>query len=126
MLLKEAITLVEEEVATAEDLDIIVSTTFGYRLPSFGPFAIADIAGLDLYRDRVDHHAGHPTPTPRTDTSHMTTCPGLADRRRHAAVRRHRLPRRPHQDADGEEWAQHLRLGSNRASIRDILTDLLG
>ena len=49
VLLKEAITLVEEGVATAEDVDTIVRTTFGYRLPFFGPFAIADMAGLDTY-----------------------------------------------------------------------------
>jgi 3-hydroxybutyryl-CoA dehydrogenase len=49
VLLKEAATLVEEGVATAEDVDIVVRTTFGYRLPFFGPFAIADMAGLDIY-----------------------------------------------------------------------------
>jgi 3-hydroxybutyryl-CoA dehydrogenase len=26
-----------------------VRTTFGFRLPFFGPFAIADMAGLDVY-----------------------------------------------------------------------------
>ena len=38
-------------MATLEDVDTIVRTTFGYRLPFFGPFAIADMAGLDVYRD---------------------------------------------------------------------------
>ena len=51
VLLKEAITLVEEGVATAADVDTVVRTTFGFRLPFFGPFAIADMAGLDVYRD---------------------------------------------------------------------------
>jgi 3-hydroxybutyryl-CoA dehydrogenase len=51
VLLKEAINLVEEGVATAEDIDIVVRTTFGFRLPFFGPFAIADMAGLDVYED---------------------------------------------------------------------------
>lgn len=51
VLLKEAFNLVEEGVATPNDVDIIVRTTFGYRLPFFGPFAIADMAGLDVYRD---------------------------------------------------------------------------
>jgi 3-hydroxybutyryl-CoA dehydrogenase len=51
VLLREAVNLVEEGVATPEDIDIIVRTTFGYRLPFFGPFAIADMAGLDVYRD---------------------------------------------------------------------------
>lgn len=50
VLLKEAMNLVEEGVATAEDVDTIVRTTFGYRLPFFGPFAIADMAGLDVYQ----------------------------------------------------------------------------
>ena len=61
VLLKEAINLVEEGVATAEDVDIIVRTTFGYRLPFFGPFAIADMAGLDVYRDgfrTLEEHYG--------------------------------------------------------------------
>ena len=51
VLLREAFNLVEEGVATPNDVDIIVRTTFGYRLPFFGPFAIADMAGLDVYRD---------------------------------------------------------------------------
>jgi 3-hydroxybutyryl-CoA dehydrogenase len=51
VLLREAVNLVEEGVAAPEDVDVIVRTTFGYRLPFFGPFAIADMAGLDVYRD---------------------------------------------------------------------------
>jgi 3-hydroxybutyryl-CoA dehydrogenase len=51
VLLREAVNLVEEGVATPEDIDVIVRTTFGYRLPFFGPFAIADMAGLDVYRE---------------------------------------------------------------------------
>ena len=49
VLLKEAMTIVEEGVATPDDVDTIVSSTFGFRLPFFGPFAIADMAGLDVY-----------------------------------------------------------------------------
>ncbi|MFC4222408.1 3-hydroxyacyl-CoA dehydrogenase family protein [Lysinibacter cavernae] len=48
-LFHEATQLVEEGVATAQDIDTIVRTTFGFRLPVFGPFAIADMAGLDVY-----------------------------------------------------------------------------
>lgn len=48
-LLKEAISIVDDGIATAEDVDIVVRTTFGFRLPFFGPFAIADMAGLDIY-----------------------------------------------------------------------------
>jgi len=49
VLLKEATSIVEEGVATMEDVDTIVRTTFGFRLGFFGPFAIADQAGLDVY-----------------------------------------------------------------------------
>ncbi len=48
-LFTEATRLVEEGVASAEAVDLIARTTFGFRLPFFGPFAIADIAGLDVY-----------------------------------------------------------------------------
>jgi len=48
-LFSEAARLVEEGVATPEAIDLIARTTFGFRLPFFGPFAIADIAGLDVY-----------------------------------------------------------------------------
>lgn len=49
VLLKESMSIVEEGVATADDVDTIVRSTFGFRLPFFGPFAIADMAGLDVY-----------------------------------------------------------------------------
>lgn len=49
VLLKEAMSIVEEGVATPEDVDTIVRSTFGFRLPFFGPFQIADMAGLDVY-----------------------------------------------------------------------------
>ena len=68
VLLKEAINLVEEGVATLEDVDTIVRTTFGYRLPFFGPFAIADMAGLDTYRDgfrTLQQHYGERLAAPK-------------------------------------------------------------
>jgi 3-hydroxybutyryl-CoA dehydrogenase len=49
VLLKEAMAVVDEGVASAADVDTIVTSTFGFRLPFFGPFAIADMAGLDVY-----------------------------------------------------------------------------
>jgi 3-hydroxybutyryl-CoA dehydrogenase len=48
-LFSEAARLVEEGVASPEAVDRIARTTFGFRLPFFGPFAIADMAGLDVY-----------------------------------------------------------------------------
>ncbi|MDO9352387.1 MAG: 3-hydroxyacyl-CoA dehydrogenase family protein [Solirubrobacteraceae bacterium] len=48
-MFKEAATIVEEGVATAEVIDEVVRASFGFRLPFFGPFTIADMAGLDVY-----------------------------------------------------------------------------
>jgi 3-hydroxybutyryl-CoA dehydrogenase len=48
-LFREAALLVEEGVADPAQVDQLVRTTFGYRLPFFGPFQIADMAGLDVY-----------------------------------------------------------------------------
>jgi 3-hydroxybutyryl-CoA dehydrogenase len=49
VLFKEAVSIVEEGIASPEAIDAIVRTTFGFRLPFFGPFVIADMAGLDVY-----------------------------------------------------------------------------
>ncbi|GHH72488.1 3-hydroxybutyryl-CoA dehydrogenase [Streptomyces sulfonofaciens] len=48
-LYKEAVRVVEEGLATPEQIDTVVSNTFGFRLALFGPFAIGDMAGLDVY-----------------------------------------------------------------------------
>ena len=48
-LYKEAVRLVEEGVATPAEIDTVVSNSFGFRLALFGPFAIGDMAGLDVY-----------------------------------------------------------------------------
>jgi len=50
-LFQEAAAIVAEGIATAETVDQVVRTSFGFRLPFFGPFAIADMAGLDIYRN---------------------------------------------------------------------------
>lgn len=49
-LFREAALCIEEGVATAAEIDRIVSNTFGHRLPAFGPLRVADMAGLDVYR----------------------------------------------------------------------------
>jgi 3-hydroxybutyryl-CoA dehydrogenase len=49
-LLREALALVEDGVCSMEDLDAVVSLGFGRRLAAFGPFAIADMAGLDVWQ----------------------------------------------------------------------------
>jgi 3-hydroxybutyryl-CoA dehydrogenase len=48
-MFKEAVSCVEDGVADPEEVDQIVSSSFGFRLPFFGPFSIADMAGLDVY-----------------------------------------------------------------------------
>ncbi|MCL2471414.1 MAG: 3-hydroxyacyl-CoA dehydrogenase family protein [Propionibacteriaceae bacterium] len=49
-LYKEAVSIFEEGTATPAQIDAVVRTTFGFRLALFGPFAIGDMAGLDVYR----------------------------------------------------------------------------
>ncbi|TXN29976.1 3-hydroxyacyl-CoA dehydrogenase family protein [Lacisediminihabitans profunda] len=53
-LFKEAALMVEEGLATAEQVDLVVSNAFGFRLALFGPFAIADMAGLDVYNSSYE------------------------------------------------------------------------
>lgn len=48
-LFREAVACVEEGLATPADVDAAVRSCFGFRLPLFGPFQIADMAGLDVY-----------------------------------------------------------------------------
>ncbi|HEU4974360.1 MAG TPA: 3-hydroxyacyl-CoA dehydrogenase family protein [Baekduia sp.] len=48
-MFKEAASIVDDGVATAEEVDEVVRASFGFRLPFFGPFRIADMAGLDVY-----------------------------------------------------------------------------
>jgi 3-hydroxybutyryl-CoA dehydrogenase len=48
-LYREAVDMLETGVATAEQIDAVVSSTFGFRLALFGPIAIGDMAGLDVY-----------------------------------------------------------------------------
>ena len=53
-MFREAARIVEDGVATAEQVDEVVRSSFGFRLPFFGPFTIADMAGLDVYADIFD------------------------------------------------------------------------
>ena len=53
-LYKEASRMVEEGTASPQDIDTVVSSTFGFRLALFGPFAIGDMAGLDVYRSAYE------------------------------------------------------------------------
>lgn len=48
-LVREALLCLEEGLASAEDIDRIVSGSFGVRLAALGPLANADLGGLDTY-----------------------------------------------------------------------------
>jgi 3-hydroxybutyryl-CoA dehydrogenase len=48
-LFREALACVEDGLASPEEVDEVVRSCFGFRLPFFGPFEIADMAGLDVY-----------------------------------------------------------------------------
>ncbi len=48
-LFLEAVRCVEEGLASPQQVDEVVRSCFGFRLPFFGPFQIADMAGLDVY-----------------------------------------------------------------------------
>jgi 3-hydroxybutyryl-CoA dehydrogenase len=53
-MFKEATRIVEDGLAAPEQVDEVVRSSFGFRLPFFGPFTIADMAGLDVYADIFD------------------------------------------------------------------------
>jgi len=48
-LFLEALRCVEEGLASPQEVDEVVRSCFGFRMPFFGPFQIADMAGLDVY-----------------------------------------------------------------------------
>jgi len=48
-LFREALACVEDGLASPAEVDQVVRSCFGFRLPFFGPFQIADMAGLDVY-----------------------------------------------------------------------------
>ena len=45
----EALAIVEEGLASPQEVDRIVKSSFGFRLSAFGPFEIIDQAGIDTY-----------------------------------------------------------------------------
>ena len=53
-MFREAARIVEDGIASPDQVDEVVRSSFGFRLPFFGPFTIADMAGLDVYADIFD------------------------------------------------------------------------
>jgi 3-hydroxybutyryl-CoA dehydrogenase len=54
-LIREAINVVQEGIASAEDVDLAVKTGFGLRLPVWGVFEHLDAVGLDLVKAVQDY-----------------------------------------------------------------------
>jgi 3-hydroxybutyryl-CoA dehydrogenase len=68
-LFREALACVEDGLASPEAVDEVVRSCFGFRLPFFGPLQIADMAGLDVYRDVfgiLEHGLGERFQVPAT------------------------------------------------------------
>ena len=66
-LLREAVSIVESGIASAEDVDLVVKSSFGRRLSVAGPFEVFDLAGWDTISAIVaqlfpDLSAGRATP----------------------------------------------------------------
>jgi 3-hydroxybutyryl-CoA dehydrogenase len=53
-LFLEAVRCVEDGLASPQEVDEVVRSCFGFRLPFFGPFQISDMAGLDVYENVLD------------------------------------------------------------------------
>jgi 3-hydroxybutyryl-CoA dehydrogenase len=53
-LLREAISIVENGIASAEDVDLVVKNSFGRRLSVAGPFEVFDLAGWDTIAAIID------------------------------------------------------------------------
>jgi len=48
-LYREALACLRDGVASAEDIDLAVKGTFGFRLPTIGPIETSDFGGLDTF-----------------------------------------------------------------------------
>ena len=48
-LMREAIYLLNEGVASAEDIDIMIKAGIGFKFPVMGPLETIDMAGMDIY-----------------------------------------------------------------------------
>ena len=53
-MIVEAWRCMEEGVATPEDIDKVVSASFGFRLFAYGPFQLGDFNGLDVYQSVME------------------------------------------------------------------------
>jgi len=54
-LVIEAISMLEEGLASAEDIDMTVKMTLGFRVPILGPLEIVDLGGMDTFLYAYDY-----------------------------------------------------------------------
>lgn len=54
-LIREAVHIVEQKIATPEDVDLAVQWGLGFRWAAVGPFRIMDLAGLGTFRAIAAH-----------------------------------------------------------------------
>jgi 3-hydroxybutyryl-CoA dehydrogenase len=54
-MIRECVHIVQEGIASAEDVDLAVKTGVGLRLPVYGVFEHADMVGLDLVKAVQDY-----------------------------------------------------------------------
>ena len=54
-MIRECVHIVQEGIATAEDVDLAVKTGVGLRFPTYGVFEHADLVGLDLVKAVQDY-----------------------------------------------------------------------
>ncbi len=50
-LMREAVHLLEEKVASAQDIDTMVKAGFGFKFPIIGPLETIDMAGMDIFHN---------------------------------------------------------------------------
>ena len=58
-MFREALAILEEGVATAEDIDTAVKAGLGFRLPVIGPLEAADFGGLDVFLNISEYLLKH-------------------------------------------------------------------
>jgi 3-hydroxybutyryl-CoA dehydrogenase len=56
-MIREAVNIVAEGIASVEDVDLAVRNSFGLRLPAYGIFEHQDLVGLPLAQQVVDYVA---------------------------------------------------------------------
>jgi 3-hydroxybutyryl-CoA dehydrogenase len=65
-LLREAIHIVEQGIASVEDVDAVVKNGFGLRMPVYGVFEHQDIVGLETCKAVMDYVVGSLNSEPTT------------------------------------------------------------